>query len=80
MRTTVDLDERLMKRLKQMAVSEGTSLRAVIERLLRAALTFREANPGPDSGPAALRLGGPPRDLPLNDNRELRNRLDRPSS
>lgn len=81
MRTTVDLDDLLMRRLRALATVEGTSLRAVMERLLRAALSQRAADgaPSPSDLPA-LHLGGPPADLPLDDNSALLEHLERPSA
>ena len=38
MRTTIDLNDELMRAVKRQAASEGTTLRAVIERALRSAL------------------------------------------
>ena len=41
MKTTLDIDDRLLERAKRRAVQEGTTLRAVVEDALRAQLTPR---------------------------------------
>ncbi|MBI3184880.1 MAG: ribbon-helix-helix protein, CopG family [Myxococcales bacterium] len=41
MRTTIDLNDELMRKLKRRAADEGLTLRAVIERALRAHLEQR---------------------------------------
>ena len=45
-RTTMDLNDELLRRAKQRAASEGTTLRAVVERALR----FHLERPGRKSG------------------------------
>ncbi|MEX2179714.1 MAG: hypothetical protein WD801_13440 [Gemmatimonadaceae bacterium] len=44
-RTTLKLDEPLLRRLKQRAAAEGTSLQALANRLLRLALAKQERPP-----------------------------------
>jgi hypothetical protein len=43
MKTTLDLDDRLLERAKRLAADEGTTLRAVVEDALRARLAPRPA-------------------------------------
>ncbi len=50
MRTTIDIDDRLLALAKKQAVEKGTSLRKVIESALRRALLQ------PEKGPARFRL------------------------
>jgi hypothetical protein len=44
MKTTLDIDDRLLARAKQRAASDGTTLRAVVEDALRARLAPRPAS------------------------------------
>jgi hypothetical protein len=77
MRTTVDLDDHMMNRLRRIALDEGTSLRSVMERLLRAALSWRAPlQPADIEELEALHLGGPPVNLPLDDDSALLSHLD----
>lgn len=39
MKTTLEIDDRLLQRAKRYALSQGTTLRAVVEEALRARLT-----------------------------------------
>lgn len=41
MKTTVEIDDRLLQRAKRYAAQEGTTLRAIIEDALRARLTVQ---------------------------------------
>ncbi len=41
MKTTIDLDDRLLERAKRFAANRGTTLRAVVEEALRARLAPR---------------------------------------
>ncbi len=41
MKTTIDLDDALLARVKRLAAAEGTTLRAVVEEALRARLMPR---------------------------------------
>lgn len=45
MRTTITLDERILRAAKRHAVQQGTTLSAVIEDALRAKLAARSATP-----------------------------------
>jgi hypothetical protein len=44
MKTTLNLDERLLREAKKRAAGEGRTLTSVVEEALRAALTERPAN------------------------------------
>jgi hypothetical protein len=45
MKTTVDIDDRLLQRAKALAVRRGTTLRDVVESALRAELATERAQP-----------------------------------
>ena len=53
MRTTINLDDRLLAEAKLLAHRSGTTLRAVIEDALRERLA-RRAEPGPAAAPFKL--------------------------
>lgn len=44
MKTTIEIDDRLLERAKRQAAARGTTLRAVIEDALRARFAARPAN------------------------------------
>jgi len=81
MRTTVRLDEELLREAKQVAASSGRSLTAVIEEALRESLGRRKIRPArrriklPTSGGGGLRPG-----VDLNDSASLWVLLDRPDA
>ena len=56
MKTTVDIDDRLLKRAKALAARRGTTLRAVLEDALRAEL--RAGRSAPRSAPIATTTFG----------------------
>jgi hypothetical protein len=43
MRTTIDIDENILRELKRLAAESGTSLRAIVEDILRAGLARRRS-------------------------------------
>jgi hypothetical protein len=78
MRTTVRLDERLMKDVKRLALETGVTLTAVIEESLREALARRR---GPHAA-ARVRLpvfagDGTQPGVDLDDTATLLDRMDR---
>jgi hypothetical protein len=46
MRTTIDLNDELLEKAKQLAARERTSLKAIVERALRSHLSRRRAPSG----------------------------------
>lgn len=61
MKTTLDLDDRLLERAKRLAAEQGTTLRAVVEDALRAKLIPRtESGPRFRFGPPVVRGTKPP--------------------
>ncbi|HEX5759829.1 MAG TPA: type II toxin-antitoxin system VapB family antitoxin [Thermoanaerobaculia bacterium] len=81
MRTTVRLDEALLREAKQVAANSGRSLTAVIEEALRESLgrrkdgTSRRRVKLPTSGSGGLRPG-----VDLDDSASLWALLDRPDA
>ena len=61
MKTTLDIDDRLLARAKQQASAQGTTLRAVVEDALRARLATRpEAKQRYRFSPPTVRGTRPP--------------------
>ena len=61
MKTTLDIDDRLLERAKRLASAQGTTLRAVVEDALRARLAPRpEGKPRYRFSPPTVRGSRPP--------------------
>lgn len=72
MRTTLNLDDDLMRAARRRAVDEGTTLTSVIERALRAALAERPARPRERVDLPSFGGDGPAPGVDLADPRALR--------
>jgi len=75
-RTTVDLDQRLLVQAKRQAAADRTTLSRLVENAVRAALTRREEHP---AEPVSLPTFGGEGLLPgvdLDDSRDLADRMD----
>ncbi len=83
MKTTVELDDELLRRSKQRALEEGSSLKSLIEEGLRQLLRRRERGGRSRSGRARIKLplssqgGGLQPGVDLNDSADLEDRLNR---
>ncbi len=76
MKTTLEIDDRLLERAKRYASSQGTTLRAVVEEALRARLAPRpEARVRYRFAPPIVRGSGPPR-VDVADRNALYDLLD----
>lgn len=76
MKTTLDIDDRLLERAKRHAAAQGTTLRAVVEEALRARLTPRpEGRPRYRFSPPTVRGSSPPA-LDVADRNALYDLLD----
>ncbi len=76
MRTTVDLDQRLLVEAKRRAAADRTTLSRLVENALRAALARREEHtPEPVSLPTFGGEGLLP-GVDLDDSRDLADRMD----
>lgn len=78
MRTTIRIDDRLLREAKAKAARAGTTLNAVVEDALRAALTRRE----PSDRPLAVDLptfagNGLQPGVDLDDSADLLERMER---
>ena len=58
MRTTIDLDDNVMRELKKLAASTNRTLRAVIEDALRGELARRNRHTAEDETPSVVTYGG----------------------
>ena len=76
MKTTLEIDDRLLERAKQHAATRGTTLRAVVEEALRARLTPRpEVRARYRFSPPTVRGSSPPA-LDVADRNALYDLLD----
>lgn len=80
MKTTVELDDALLKRSKATAVKESTSLKALIEEGLRLILLRREKlatrHKTPIKLPICTQGGGVNSGVNLNDSSDLEDRMN----
>jgi hypothetical protein len=78
MKTTLELDDRLLERAKRLAAENGTTLRAVVEDALRARLAPRPARrEGYHFNPPIVHGTRPPR-VDVADRQTLYDILDEP--
>ena len=76
MKTTLEIDDRLLERAKRHASAHGTTLRAVVEEALRGRLTPRpEGKPPYRFSPPTVRGSGPPT-VDIADRNARYDRLD----
>lgn len=79
MKTTLEIDDRLLARAKRFASAQGTTLRAVVEDALRARLTTRpETRRAYRFAPPTVRGTRPPA-VNVADRNSLYDLLDEPS-
>lgn len=82
-KTTVELDDELLRRSKERALQEGTSLKALIEEGLRHLLRRRHGAGRSGRGQARTKLplcsqgGGLHPGIDLNDSADLEDRMNR---
>jgi len=77
MRTTLNLDDRLMKAVKQRAVAEGTTMTRIVERALRETLERSRQPPEPfELQWVAVGEGGIQPGVDLNDRDSLYERME----
>ena len=58
MRTTLDIDDGVMRALKRLAADEGSTLRSVIENALRSELARRKDSARPAEPEKVITFGG----------------------
>jgi len=76
MRTTLNLDDRLMKAVKQRAVTEGTTMTRIVERALRETLQRSKRRPEPFELRWVTVGGGTRPGIDLNDRDSLYERME----
>lgn len=78
MKTTLEIDDRLLARARRHASARGMTLRAVVEEALRARLAAKpEAKPGYSFSPPTVRGSRPP-EIDVADRNALYDVLDDP--
>ena len=78
MKTTIELDDRLLERAKRLAANEGTTLRAVVEDALQARLAPRPRAPDRFRfAPPTVRGTAPPA-VDITDRSSLYDLFDEP--
>ena len=76
MKTTLEIDDRLLARAKRHAVTHGTTLRAVVEDALRARLTPRSEARATYRFTPPTRAGTRPPAIDISDRKALYDLLD----
>jgi hypothetical protein len=76
MKTTLELDDRILERAKRLAAEQGTTLRAIVEDALRARLAPRPTRAEPyQFAPPIVHGTAPPR-VDVADRQALYDHLD----
>jgi hypothetical protein len=78
MKTTLELEDRLLERAKRVAAEEGTTLRAIVEDALRARLAPRPARREPYQFNPPVVHGTRPPSVDVADRQALYDLLDEP--
>ena len=76
MKTTLDIDDRLLERAKRHAVTHGTTLRAVVEDALRARLAPRSEPRASYRFTPPTRAGSRPPAIDITDRKALYDLFD----
>ena len=76
MRTTLDLDDRLLREAKKRAADEGGTLTALIERALRAHLRQKSGSSGKFRLELLIRKGRPVAGVNWDDRDSIYERMD----
>jgi len=77
-KTTLNLDQRLLARAKALALREGTTLTAIVEQALRARLAPRPSNPVARGFELPTVRGTAPPNVDIADREALFDLLDEP--
>lgn len=75
-KTTLNLDERLLARAKALALREGTTLTAIVEQSLRARLAPRPRSGKPDEFDLPTVKGTAPPNVDIADREALFDKLE----
>jgi len=78
MKTTLELDDRILERAKRLAAEQGTTLRAVVEDALRARLSPPPRRPEPYRFVVPIVHGTAPPRVDVADRQALYDHLDEP--